>query len=133
MDTIKVVTAGIIVSEGKILLTRRGKNESVPGKWEFPGGKVEPGETVKQCLERELFEELHIATQSGETLGESVYKYDHGEFRLIAISSRIISGDIKLSVHDKYEWVELHDLLSFDLAPADLPLAKLIMEKHHVL
>ena len=64
----KQVTAAIIIQNGNVLLTRRSPGESLPGYWEFPGGKIEDGETPQVCLERELKEELCITTKAGQII-----------------------------------------------------------------
>ena len=71
----KQVTAAIIIRDGKVLLTRRKQGESLAGFWEFPGGKIEKGETPQECLERELKEELGLNTCAGDLLTECVYHY----------------------------------------------------------
>lgn len=125
----KNVAAAIIVKNNSILLTRRGPTGSLPGKWEFPGGKVEQDETIQQCIERELKEELNLVTAAREILGESTYEYEHGAFRIFAVKTDIVSGAIKLSVHDAFEWAPIVKLLDYELAPADVPLAKNIQER----
>jgi len=122
----KLVTAAIIIDSGKVLLTRRGPSEKLAGFWEFPGGKVEQGESLQDCLERELKEELGIVSVVGRELTRSEYTYPHGAFTLIALESKIVDGDISLSVHDRAEWVEINNLLDYKLAPADIPIAKWI-------
>ena len=82
------VTAGIIFDWTKVLLTRRGLNEQLAGYWEFPGGKVEEGETLNECLCRELLEELEIHTQPHNVITESIYDYQTGSIKLIAIRLR---------------------------------------------
>lgn len=124
----KQVTAAIIILNGKVLITRRKEGESLFGYWEFPGGKVEDGESLQECLERELMEELGIKTKAGRVFAESEYHYDHGSFNLVALHAEILEGDITLSVHDKFEWVPFADLLKFKLAPADIPIAQKIVE-----
>ena len=120
----KVVTAGIIYdNSGKVLIVRRGPKESLSGFWEFAGGKVEQGESEKECLKRELKEELGIEVNVGDFIEESRYVYEHGEFMLRAFKTDIISGEIHLSVHDDLAWVEPDELQSFKLAPADIPIA----------
>ena len=115
----KQVTAAIIVRKGTVLLTRRKDGEALAGFWEFPGGKVEEGETPQECLQRELNEELGLTTVAGILLAECTYHYDHGSFNLIALKTELISGEPKLTVHDKAEWVNIDDLESYNLAPAD--------------
>jgi len=123
----KNVSAAIIKQENTVLLTRRAQNENLAGYWEFPGGKQEKNETIQQCLERELEEDLSIITKSKSVLIESRYEYSGGVINLIAIDSEILNGEITLSVHDKFEWVAIEKLLDYKLAPADIPIAKWIM------
>lgn len=120
----KIVTAAIIVNDGRVMITRRRQGEKLSGAWEFPGGKVEPGETLQNCLARELREELGLVAEIGQVLAQSEYHYEHGSIQLVALHAQILSGDITLTVHDKIEWVYPGDLLKFSLAPADIPIAK---------
>jgi 8-oxo-dGTP diphosphatase len=115
----KLVAAAVIISDGKVLIARRKKGETHEGLWEFPGGKVEPGETPQQCLERELIEELGLIVRAGKILADSIDRSDHGFFMIMAIEAEIQSGELKLTVHDKVEWIEPRDLTTFNLAPAD--------------
>ena len=126
----KLVTAAVIIKEDKVLITRRGANEKLSGYWEFPGGKVENGETPQECLERELLEELGIKSKAGEIIADSEYHYSHGSFRLLAIMTRVENNNFSISVHDKVEWVPIASLLQYKLAPADIPIAKAIMERN---
>ena len=125
----KVVTAAILIDNRRVLLTRRAAGQNLEGYWEFPGGKLEQGETVQQCLERELLEETALEIQAGKIFAESVYHYENGSIKLVALEARLIGGDITLSVHDAYEWVPLKDVCSYELAPADIPIAKSLIEK----
>lgn len=125
----KTVTAAIIIEDDRVLLTRRGPDEKLAGYWEFPGGKVEDGESLEECLKREIHEELGLYTDIGDVLAQSEYRYDHGSFRLVAMQTNILSGEIRLNVHDLVEWVPIQELLTFNLAPADIPIAhKLIAD-----
>jgi 8-oxo-dGTP diphosphatase len=116
-----------------VVLTRRHPNEKLPGYWEFPGGKVEEGETPQECLERELCEELGIVSKAGKIIAVSEYHYSHGSFRLLAIMTTLKDKNFSLSVHDRVEWVPIASLLEYKLAPADIPIAKVIMEKNNEL
>jgi len=120
----KEVTAAVIFKNGKVLITRRSPSEKMVGYWEFPGGKVEKGETPQECLVRELREELNLITKADDIVYKSEYVYDHGSFRILAISTEILSGDIQLSVHDEYAWVLLNELVDYQLLPADRPIAE---------
>ena len=75
----KDVTAAVIVQDEKVLITRRAVNEKHAGWWEFPGGKVEDGESPKACLKRELMEELGVEARIGGLLAESIYSYQTGQ------------------------------------------------------
>jgi 8-oxo-dGTP diphosphatase len=121
----KVVTAAILFNDqGHVLLCRRAPDQSHSGNWEFPGGKREEGETLAQCLERELQEELQIVCKVGAVLAESEYHYDHGSIHLIAMRTQWISGEIQLTVHDRMEWVPVDALETYELSPADIPIAQ---------
>jgi 5-methylcytosine-specific restriction protein A len=125
----KKVTAAIILKEDKVLIMRRAPGQKYAGGWEFPGGKIEEGETLEHCLERELKEELNIVASVQRFFYKSNYNYPQGNIQLFAYIVKIIAGDIQLSVHDKLEWVDKENLLSFDLLPADVPIAKKIVEE----
>jgi|LSQX01.3.fsa_nt_gb 8-oxo-dGTP diphosphatase len=122
------VTAAIIIENNKVLLTRRAPGEKHAGWWEFPGGKIEDGETPEKCLLRELTEELGIHTSVGAKITESVYEYEAGAIRLMAYRATILSGDPCLHVHDDYQWVRIHELTQFQLLPADVPIAEYLQE-----
>lgn len=125
----KTVTAAIIIQDNRVLLTRRGPAEKLSGLWEFPGGKVEDSESLAECLQRELHEELGVLAEIGEVMAESEYHYDHGSILLIGLYTKILSNQLKLTVHDEAEWVPISDILTYKLAPADIPLAKEIQKK----
>lgn len=120
----KEVTAAIIIKDDLILIAQRGKDESLAGKWEFPGGKIESGETPQECLKREIKEELNIEIQVGEFLGESIYTYPNGQIKLMGYFATIVNGNFELSVHDEVKWVSIDEIDNFDFAPADIPLVK---------
>ena len=126
---LKQVAAAVIISDGKVLIARRKKGERHEGLWEFPGGKIEPGETPQLCLERELFEELGLKVKAGQLIAESVDRSDHGSFTIMAIEAQITGGCMKLNVHDQVIWAEINRLLAFDLAPADHELVEMIKDR----
>ena len=102
------------------MLARRSPGENLGGFWEFPGGKVENGETPEECLARELYEELGILTRIGEKCAESSHQYDHGNFRIVAYLVEWIAGEPRPNVHDRLEWVEIDDIDGHQLLPADI-------------
>jgi len=126
VSKMKIVTAAIIRKNGKVLLTRRAPGEKLEGFWEFPGGKLEPGESPQRCLERELMEELGVDAKAGDIVCSSDYSYDHGAFNLIAIETTLASDDFVPTVHDKIEWVDPKHLLAYELLPADISIAEYI-------
>lgn len=119
----KLVAAAVIRREdGRVLVVRRAPGEKLAGKWEFPGGKVEEGETLDACLRRELREELGVEAVVSHEVGTSDYFYEHGAIRLIALETRLTQGKLRLSVHDKLDWLLPHEIASLDMAPADIPI-----------
>lgn len=116
------VTAAIIVKNHKIFAARRKVGVHLAGFWEFPGGKLEAGETPEHCLARELKEELNITTRIGALVGESVYDYGTKIVRLLAYQVEHLSGDFELIDHDEIRWLALDELNSVQWAPADIPL-----------
>lgn len=121
------VTAAVIIENGRLLLTRRARGQKLEGFWELPGGKVEPGESLEECLSRELQEELTMTTSVGEVVAETVYQYDHGAFRMIALRATRLSG-FALSVHDDHVWARAADIVRMRLAPADIQLVDQLLE-----
>lgn len=115
------VTAAILVKDGKVLIAKRKSGDKLPHKWEFPGGKVEAGETPQECLQREMHEEFGIDVGVGEYIGESVYHYHHGAIRLLAYRTMWQGGNLSLKEHADYAWVRRDQLEKFEFAPADLP------------
>ncbi|MGY2274741.1 MULTISPECIES: (deoxy)nucleoside triphosphate pyrophosphohydrolase [Pseudomonas] len=126
----KPVAAAVVYLDGRILITRRAPGQNLEGLWEFPGGKVEPGETLHECIVRELVEELGVTSVAGEILITVIYTYPGGTIELIAVLVELQSTQFTLQVHDLYKWVRPDDLLLYDLAPADIPIAEEIIRKY---
>jgi len=120
------VTAAIIEKDGKLLIAKRAKGRHMENKWEFPGGKIEDGESPEECLRRELQEELGITTAIKNFIAESVFDYGDKTIRLLGYKAEYISGDFKLTAHDEIKWVSVEKLNEFDFAEADIPLIKKI-------
>jgi len=100
------VGAGAIISNGKFLAARRAQSEKHAGWWEFPGGKFEQGETAEECLIREIKEELDLDVTVHEDVGKWIFDHDDVVVRLHVMICRIVSGDLKLSVHDEFKWCD---------------------------
>ncbi|MDD5304766.1 MAG: 16S rRNA (cytosine(1402)-N(4))-methyltransferase RsmH, partial [Elusimicrobia bacterium] len=120
------VCAGVILRSGAVLLARRGPGRKHAGKWEFPGGRIEEGESPQAALVRELREELGIEATVGAEAARTRHVYDFGEIELIALLVTSFTGEIKLVDHDQVKWVEARRLLEYDLAPADVPIAEAV-------
>ena len=116
------VVCGIIYKDNKILLTRRKKENHLGGVWEFPGGKVEDGESDKEALKRELKEELNLEVYDLDYSSENIHHYDKIIILLVGYKCKTKSDPHKLKDHDKYEWVVFSDLQEYNLADADIPL-----------
>ncbi len=121
---INVVAAIIKNCEGKILITQRNLKKSQGGLWEFPGGKIEKGETREEAIIREIKEELTIEINVESYLGEKVFEYPEKSINLIALNCRVKSGNIYLTEHEEARWVEKAELNSFEFAPADIFIVK---------
>ena len=118
------VAAAIIVKDNKVFAARRKAEMHLAGFWEFPGGKLEVGETPEQCLSRELQEELQITTRVGPFVGASVFDYGSKVVRLMAYQVEHLDGEFVLIDHDAMCWLGLDELDSVEWAPADIPLVE---------
>lgn len=115
------VTCAIIIKEGKVLVTQRSEKMSLPLKWEFPGGKIDPNETAIDCINREIKEELNIEIEILQMLNPKQFDYEMFSINLIPFLSCYLSGDIILSEHRDYKWLKRDELQFIDWAPADIP------------
>ncbi|SHI25273.1 (deoxy)nucleoside triphosphate pyrophosphohydrolase [Desulfosporosinus lacus] len=118
------VTAAIIVKNDQVLIAQRADNDKLAGKWEFPGGKIEPGESLQECLKREINEELDVEIDVLDFFGESIYTYQTGSIKLMAFWCKWISGNFTLKVHSKIAWAHSYELDLYEFAPADIPLVE---------
>ncbi|MBN2891514.1 MAG: (deoxy)nucleoside triphosphate pyrophosphohydrolase [Bacteroidales bacterium] len=126
MNQIDVVAAVIINENNEILIARRKQNISNGGKWEFPGGKLEKGETHEMALERELLEEFNIITKTGKYIGSKTHTKDKISINLYVYFSTFISGNFELSDHDKITWENAQNLKKIDFSDADIHFVKML-------
>ncbi len=124
MKTIKVVAA-VIRSNGRIFATQRGYGEFKDG-WEFPGGKIEAGETPQQALVREIKEELDTEIKVGELIDTVEYDYPGFHLSMDCFWAEIISGSLVLKEHEAAKWLAADELDTMDWLPADRDLIKRI-------
>ena len=121
------VTAGVVLVDGKVLLAKRAQGKHLAGYWEFPGGKVDEEESSEECLAREFEEEFGIEVEIGEFITESVLDYGDKVVRLLAYFARHVSGEIVLKDHDDIAFVRLPAIMDMRLAPADIPIAEVLV------
>lgn len=126
MKKIVKVTAAVLEKDGKYIIAQRKRSDPLSGKWEFPGGKIEPGETPEECLARELKEELGIAVAVDEHLGSHIHHYDHISIELMAYRATWVSGAITMKDHNDYRWVSADNLDEFEFSPADMPFVEML-------
>ena len=122
------VVAGVIERDGRILIARRRKEDKFGGKWEFPGGKVKPGETPQESLTRELEEELGIKTRICEFICSSRFTYPHISVEILAYKVTYISGSLHLTDHDRIEWVRPDEIGDYDFLDADRPIIDRVVQ-----
>jgi len=123
-----VVTAAVIERDGRFLIARRGPGQALAGFWEFPGGKLEPGEDSQVCLQRELMEEFGVEVRVGELLTTTVHRYDHITIELQSFRSELVRGELRPRDHDEIKWVRPEEMGQYELAPADLPTVSLLQK-----
>ena len=127
MKVVKVVAA-IIAEKGRIFATQRGYGEFKDG-WEFPGGKIEEGETPQQALVREIKEELDTEVEVGDLLGTVEYDYPTFHLSMQCFLCRIKAGSLNLKEHEAARWLAEDELDSVDWLPADIEVLEWIRRK----
>lgn len=127
---IKVVGAIIENENNEILCALRSPDMSLPNLWEFPGGKVEKDENLKEAIEREIREELDCNIEFSNIFNGNTHEYDTFIVNLITVNCRLISGTPTAKEHSKLIWLKRENLLSLKWAPADIPtVQQLLSEK----
>jgi 8-oxo-dGTP diphosphatase len=125
------VTAALLVHNQKILIAQRNNTGRFANKWEFPGGKIDPGETPQECLQRELQEELGLTATIGDLFSETLYCYDQGKIRQYTYWASAVTPatDLRLSEHQAIAWVLPQEMVNYEFAGADLAVANLLQEQ----
>ena len=123
------VVAALIKKDDKVLIAKRATgDENTLGKWEFPGGKVEINESEECAIEREIKEEFDMDIKAQKFIINNVCEYPTRTIDLRLYECEYVSGEFKLHDHFEYAWVDIDKLFDYDLAKADIPLAKYIKE-----
>lgn len=121
------VVGAVVTNDGKILSAQRSQSMSLPGMWEFPGGKIEPGESPRAALVREMQEELLCTVEIGDQVASTRYEYDFGFVTLTTFYATLIDGEPQLTEHSEIRWIDAADLDAVEWAPADIPAVETIM------
>lgn len=121
---VKKVVAAIIKDKDKILIAQRNSKDHLSGKWEFPGGKIEPGETPEECLVREIREELRVDVEIGSFYDDNIYGSEDQAIHLLFYWAEVMNGEVTPVVHDDVKWITIKELARFDFAPADISIVK---------
>lgn len=116
------VVAGLIRQGGRVLLTQRKPGRHLGLAWEFPGGKVEAGETDEEALRREMREELGVEVAVGTRCFETRHSYGTREMHLLVYRCKLVSGEPKAIDVNAFEWVDEGRIADREFLPADLPL-----------
>ncbi len=124
MKQINVVAAAIINDQNSILCFQRGPGRALANKWEFPGEKIEKGESEQDALVREIREELNTEIKIGEFIKEASYEYNFGRVTMRVYFATLLDGKYSLTEHLQAKWIPYSDLLSIDWAPVDIPIAE---------
>lgn len=123
------VVGAVFLKDGSVFTAKRGAGKSMAGLWEFPGGKIEPGETPEAALARELREELLIEAEVLQPLETTRYKYSFAVVKLSTYLCEILSGTPVLTEHVEVRWVPIPMLPTLEWAPADVPTVDLLQKR----
>jgi 8-oxo-dGTP diphosphatase len=128
------VACAIIERDGRVLAAQRKEGSTMALKWEFPGGKLEPGESPESCLRRELVEEMGIHVDIVHGIGPLTHRYPFFTVTLYPFVCTIFSGQIVMHEHAAISWLAPEELFSLDWAEADIPVIEsylLLRESRH--
>ena len=125
----KLVVAGLIIGEGRVLITQRRADQPLPLQWEFPGGKVEPGEAPVAALVRELREEIGVEVAVGRIWDVLFHAYPAFDLVMLVYACRIVDGEPRTVEVADLRWALPGELPSWDILPADRPLVERLVNE----
>lgn len=117
-----LVTAAVVFDGEKVLLTRRPDDKRHPGFWEFPGGKVDPGESPEQALCREMREELDVEVRVSGIYEVVFYRYEWGSVLILAYHCELLTDTLRDLGVAEHRWVLPREMVNFNILPADQPI-----------
>lgn len=123
------VVGAVLIDEDRVFAAKRGPGKAMAGYWEFPGGKIEPGETPEQALKRELVEELSVEVEVLDRIVTSRHETDAAVINLTTYYCTLSSGAPKLSEHQEIRWVPRSELHELEWAPADIETVERVQQQ----
>ena len=123
------VVGAVILRDGNVLCARRGPDGSLPGLWEFPGGKIEANESPKEALAREIAEELNCIIKVGDQVESTTYEYDFAIITLTTFYCVLANGEPNMTEHSELRWLAPELLKELEWAPADIPAVERITQE----
>lgn len=125
------VVAAVLIMDNRVFCAQRKDSGETAKKWEFPGGKIEAGETPQQALAREIFEELSTKIAVGDFITTVNHQYNTFAITMHAYQCEILEGNLTISEHLDSRWLTREELASVDWAPADLPIVERVRDILH--
>ncbi|HWR62310.1 MAG TPA: 8-oxo-dGTP diphosphatase MutT [Clostridia bacterium] len=123
-----IVTAAAMVRDGKVLIAQREAGSHMEFRWEFPGGKLEPGETPEECIVREIKEELDMDIEVLDIYKVVQFAYEEKDILLLCYLCRIVKGEGKTIECNDFRWVSKEELPQYEFVPADLPIVQKLIK-----
>lgn len=123
------VVGAVFLKNGRILAARRSETMSLPGLWEFPGGKIEPGETAEAALLREISEEFNCTIEVKDYLTTTDYEYSFGVVSLTTFFVDLKGTEPEITEHSEIRWLLPSELFEVEWAPADIPAVQLLAKQ----
>lgn len=118
------VVAALIVRDGRLLIARRPEGKHMAGRWEFPGGKLEKGESPEEAIEREIREELAAEIRAGRVYQAIAYSYPEKDVLLLFYAASVVSGEPRPVEEAEIRWITLEELDEYAFAPVDAMLVE---------